>query len=105
MTYIIFDLETTCEEKRRVQNETIEIGAVKVDEAGQAVDTFQTFVRPVIRPVLSGFCTQLTTIRQKEVDTAPFFPQAVASFRRWIGEEAYMLCSWGFYVPPALFAP
>jgi len=63
MHYIILDLEATCwEEKSDKANEIIEIGAVKLDENLEVVDTFSQYVRPVISPELSDFCKTLTSI-------------------------------------------
>lgn len=98
MNYIIVDLEATCWEKDAdKRNEIIEIGAVKIDEDQKIIGEFEQFVKPVCFPFLSDFCTQLTSIRQEDVDNAPLFYDAVNTFRDWIGEEEFYLCSWGFY--------
>ena len=99
MKYIIVDLEATCWEERKGQNEIIEIGAVMVDESGTIISEFEQFVKPILNPILSDFCTQLTSITQEQVDNAPNFPEAVQLFRDWIGvgKDDYLLCSWGFY--------
>ena len=97
---IIFDLEATCwPQHDRTDNETIEIGAVKLNAHGHTVDEFVQFVRPIRFPILSGFCTELTTIQQADVDGAPYFYEAIERFKSWIGvgDVPYMLCSWGFY--------
>jgi 3'-5' exoribonuclease 1 len=94
--YIVFDLEATCDDKKEITNEVIEIGAVKINEQGQIVDSFQRFVKPVLHPVLTDFCKNLTKIRQEDVDTAQGFKEVIADFQKWIGED-YILCSWGFY--------
>jgi len=99
--YIIFDLEATCVEDRKVQftNEIIEIGAVKLDENLTQVDTFQTFIKPTINPVLSEFCVSLTTIQQQDVDSGEGFEEALHRFARWISTDAdeVVLLSWGHY--------
>jgi len=100
MQYIILDLEATCWEKRDQQpNEIIEIGAVRVGEDKRVQDEFCTFVKPIVHPQLSAFCTQLTSITQQQVDAAPEFPAALEAFQQWIKQSAddYLLCSWGFY--------
>lgn len=98
MNYIIFDLEATCwENDRKRQNETIEIGAVKLNERLETASDFQIFVKPALSPQLSDFCKQLTSISQADVDTAMYFPQAISQFQEWIGNEPHVLCSWGFY--------
>lgn len=100
MNYIVFDLEATCwEGKDTCRNETIEIGAVLINEAREVVSEFEQFVKPTKHPELSDFCTQLTSITQAQIDHAPLFEQAAQRFRDWFGygKDDYILCSWGFY--------
>jgi len=99
MNYIILDLEATCwQEKGKFQSEIIEIGAVKIDENQQIVDEFNAFVKPVLNPELSEFCTKLTSINQEQIDSAAEFAVVLGHFKTWIGmDEKYFLCSWGFY--------
>lgn len=100
MQYIIFDLEATCWEGWEKQhNETIEIGAVKVDSQRNIIGEFQQFIKPLKHPTLSPFCTELTSITQSDVDNAPYFDQVIAEFKEWCGKEDnhFVLCSWGFY--------
>lgn len=100
MKYIIVDLEATCwaQKDHNQKNEIIEIGAVCIKDAQQTESQFSEFVKPILNPVLSEFCTGLTTITQKQVDAADTFPQVLKRFQSWIGtDEEYLLCSWGFY--------
>ncbi len=100
MKYIIVDLEATCwaQKDHNHKNEIIEIGAVCINEERQTESRFSEFVRPILNPRLSEFCTGLTTITQKDIDAADTFGQVVARFKSWIDlEEDYVLCSWGFY--------
>ena len=100
MKYIIVDLEATCWEKKEKQpNEIIEIGAVCINEQKETIGEIDLFVKPTIHPILSDFCTKLTTITQDLVADAPTFPTALANFQTWIQsfEDEYWLCSWGFY--------
>ena len=100
MNYVIVDLEATCWEGHdKSRNETIEIGAVLVNSRGDLVSEFEQFVKPLKFPILSNFCKELTSISQNDVDTAPYFPQALEAFKNWFGYGAseYLLCSWGFY--------
>ncbi|HEY1122687.1 MAG TPA: 3'-5' exonuclease [Haloferula sp.] len=98
----IVDFEATCCDQQsfpRDQMEIIEIGAVAVDAATGAVfSEFGTFTRPVRHPLLSSFCTTLTTITQSEVEAAPTFAEALASFAAWLARfERPVFCSWGDY--------
>ena len=100
MNYIILDLEATCWKDRSInkQNEIIEIGAVKIDNSGNIVDEFNKFVKPKLNPVISDFCTELTSITQEQIDNSQTFPVVISEFLHWINtKEEYILCSWGFY--------
>ena len=60
--------------------EIIEIGAVMQSSRTFAIESeFQTFVRPVRRPVLTDFCTELTGITQHDLTDALPFRQAMES--------------------------
>lgn len=48
------------------------------------VDTFQTYIKPSINPILSDFCTELTGITQAQVDNAPTFPEALQLVNDWL---------------------
>ncbi|KAM3106388.1 exonuclease domain-containing protein [Phormidesmis sp. 146-33] len=106
--YLVLDLEATCCDREsipREQMETIEIGAVMVERKTleaisssypQGVAEFQTFIRPVTHPGLTEFCTQLTSITQADVDSAPKFEEAMETFEQWLANYPnYLFCSWG----------
>ena len=103
--YLVIDLEATTSEGGRAfpkqEMETIEIGAVLVRAStSEIVGELQQFVRPVRHPILLPFCTELTGIAQKTVDTAPLFPQAFAVLRaRMIANRDGLVVwgSWGQY--------
>jgi len=95
-------LEATCWDKSKSNNRTneiIEIGAVKLDENINQIDTFQVFVRPSKNPILSEFCSALTSIQQSDVDGAPYFSEAIYNFENWITTDNTncILISWGYY--------
>ncbi|NHZ40738.1 3'-5' exonuclease [Massilia aquatica] len=100
--YLVIDFEATCCDNGSVPRdhmEIIEIGAVMVDGASlAAVDEFQTFIRPVRHPQLTPFCTTLTSIEQKDVDSAPLFEEAIGQFKTWLYQyRDFVFCSWGDY--------
>ena len=100
MRYIVVDLEATCWRERsdRTQMEIIEIGAVVLQtSAGPTRAEFSRFVKPIASPKLSEFCTELTSICQEDVDHADYFWTVFPNFLEWIGEESFVLCSWGAY--------
>ena len=115
---IIFDLEATCWEstipsaqrnehlvlpigspewKQQNQMETIEIGAVKVDpKTYNIIDTFQIFIKPVLNPVLTAYCSKLTTITQEDVNGAETFRDAYPKFNKWCQGPSFYI-GWGAY--------
>lgn len=100
MRYIVVDLEATCWENVRDfdRMETIEIGAVELLAADEPPSReFSRFIRPVAERELSDFCRRLTTIRQRDVDQADGFWSVFPEFLQWIGDESFILCSWGGY--------
>lgn len=101
MNFIIYDLEATCwlGHPPKGHNEVIEIGAFKVNPLGEVLDKYSKFVKPTINPLLSGFCKNLTKIKQEDVNRAKVFPVIIEQFMDWIGvgDCDYLLCSWGKY--------
>jgi inhibitor of KinA sporulation pathway (predicted exonuclease) len=99
MEHVVMDLEASCWEAAWVRHrmETIEIAAVRLDEAYDAVDEFDSFVRPVAFPRLSSFCRKLTSISQEQVDAADTFPKAFARFVTWMGAGPRRLVTWGAF--------
>lgn len=82
--YLVLDLEATCDQPQLEHCEIIEIGAVIVRGSGEVLASFESYVRPVVNPVLTAFCTELTTIGQHSVDTAPYFHEACSHFDEWV---------------------
>jgi 3'-5' exoribonuclease 1 len=97
--YVVADLEASCWEAAWVRHrmETIEIGAVRLDESLSVVDEFDSFVRPVVVPRLSSFCRKLTSISQEQVDAADTFPKVFARFVTWLGSGPRRLVTWGAF--------
>jgi inhibitor of KinA sporulation pathway (predicted exonuclease) len=99
VNFILYDLEATCWLGRPPKgiSEIIEIGAYKVNPYGEILSHFSQFIRPVVNPILSPFCTRLTSIKQDDVRYAPKFEKAIEEFKDWVNiyDEDYLLCSWG----------
>lgn len=95
--WLVIDLEATTEEGGwpLEQMEIIEIGASVVNRLGHEVDHFQRFVRPQRRPLLTGFCRQLTHISQEQIDSAAPLSMVWAQFERWLGHHQPQLAGWG----------
>lgn len=100
---LVIDLEATCSDDETITGpsmEIIEIGACWVNPQGEILDTFQSFVRPVVNRILTPFCTELTTITQDQVDGAPTFEQVeplLQEFALKHIEDLSIWTSWGNY--------
>ena len=101
-SYILcVDLEATCSDTDqfpRSEMEIIEIGAVVVNSQFEPIAEFESFVKPVRNPILTAFCTDLTTIIQSQVDSAQEFPCVWNEFQTWLSRfDDCTWCSWGDY--------
>ncbi|MDG1480076.1 MAG: exonuclease domain-containing protein [Myxococcota bacterium] len=104
MRFIVVDLEATCwsesedpvlSARQAEESEIIEIGAVMLNESLQPAGEFQRFVRPVLHPKLSAFCTRLTSITQADVDASAPLSEAYLALVDWMGgTEGVGLVSW-----------
>lgn len=96
--YIVFDLEWNNAYSYSANgfvNEIIEIGAVKLDERLNVVDTFKQLVKPAITKKLSSRCKKLTNITNEEVKNNGIpFKQAIADFAQWSSGEGNVFLSW-----------
>ncbi|NLC42948.1 MAG: PolC-type DNA polymerase III [Clostridiales bacterium] len=74
-SYVVLDIETTGLDS--VNNEIIEIGAVKIKDR-KVIDSFQSFVRP--ERAVPGNITELTGITQDMVVNAPSIEKVLPDF-------------------------
>lgn len=99
MKYVVMDLEMCKVPKGykkygyNLRRETIQIGAVLLDENYCIVDEFNTYVRPEYGRV-DGFIENLTGIRQADVVNAPSFESALESFLDWLPADDVRCVSW-----------
>ncbi|CAF1028119.1 unnamed protein product [Adineta steineri] len=89
----VVDFEATCEDQQdNYQNEIIEFPVVLINVQQQTiVDKFQSYCRPIINPILSKFCTDLTGIEQHQVDSAPTFVEVLHNVETWLNERKLLL--------------
>lgn len=99
---LIVDLEATCwdgevpgmsRQQRVIDMEVIEFGCVVATTEGTVLDARSFMVRPVMRPVLSAFCTELTSIRQQDLGGAPVYSEVIEAIDAWL--QPYQLAAWG----------
>mmetsp|Transcript_21507 Transcript_21507/g.54996 ORF Transcript_21507/g.54996 Transcript_21507/m.54996 type:complete len:227 (+) Transcript_21507:1-681(+) len=83
--FAVLDFEATCEDgDRKWPNEIIEFPTVLIDAATlKTVDEFRTFVKPVLNPQLTPFCTKLTGITQDQVDEGLTIQDTMAAYQVW----------------------
>lgn len=76
-------------------NEIIEIGAVKLNERLEIVDTFKQLILPKITKKLSGRCKSLTNITNEELKQNGIpFSDAIKDFSRWSRGDGNVFMSW-----------
>ena len=98
MQYVVIDLEWNNAYSKKTSgfiNEIIEIGAVKIDEGLNTVDTFSCIVRSQIGRKLRGSVKKLTHLTNDDISTGVPFTKAFSLFRKWMGEEDTVIMSWG----------
>jgi inhibitor of KinA sporulation pathway (predicted exonuclease) len=98
--YLLIDFEATCCDKKTIKPESMEIiefGAVIVSGLDLEIKSeFQSFVKPVRYPKLTEFCKSLTSITQKDVDSADVFSIVVKNFKNWLYQYPdFIFGSWG----------
>lgn len=93
MKYIVIDLEM-CKVPKSLRTpefpwcqETIQIGAVLLDEDFVEVDRFKTFVKPE-HGRLDSFIETLTGIQYSDICEAPGFVEAITAFIKWLPSDA-----------------
>ena len=99
MNYIILDLEwnqssNTKKSYNNLQFEIIEIGAIKLNEKGDLIDSFEELIRPKIYPKIHYKIQQIVHLDSKELKKARSFPKVFNSFIEWCGKD-YIICTWG----------
>ena len=100
MNYIVFDLEWNQggdSEKQLVEKipfEVIEIGAIKLDENKQTLDTFTMLIKPVIYKQLHYVTKKMLGITMEELEHEKTFWKVMKKFLDWCGED-FIFCTWG----------
>ena len=98
MQYIVMDLEwnnTYAKKADGYINEIIEIGAVKLDENCEIIDTFSYIIRSQIGKKLRGTVKRLTHLTNDDISGGMPFTQTFSMFRKWIGNDESVIMTWG----------
>ena len=88
MKHVVVDLEMNIirqksEARRFCTNETIEIGAVMLDDNLQEISSFRTYVKPEYNDGIVRKISKLTGITDEMVVHAPLFNEALRMFTNW----------------------
>ncbi len=105
MNYIIFDLEFNqgynfTKEAKTVINpkcpfEVIQIGAVKLNDNFETVDTLDVLVKPEIYTELNPFVKGITGLTIEDLDRGKPFKEMYKEFIEFIKTDRSVLCVWG----------
>ena len=103
MNYIILDMEwnQALDRTRVIQSpvilhgEVIQIGAVKADESFRLIDTLKINIAPKFYKKMNRRVQKITGITNEQLALGEKFPQAIARFKEWCGEE-FRFITWGF---------
>ncbi|WP_181410251.1 3'-5' exonuclease [Paenibacillus sp. tmac-D7] len=93
MPYIVIDLEFNGRKHYAIHPmEILEIGAVKLNEHLQIVDTFQSYINP--KYPINQFALNFCKIDKDVLTTSPPFPEVIAKFIDFCGVD-YKIVAWG----------
>ncbi|MDD4851232.1 MAG: exonuclease domain-containing protein [Gemmiger sp.] len=94
-TFHYHDIELT------LRGEIIQIGAVKIDLAGNVLDTFEMTLKPRIFRKMQYRIAQVTGLSQGDLEAGVPIVQGLASFKEWAGPDAEF-AEWGLDDVPVL---
>lgn len=94
MQNIFVDFEMTSGNKIN-SSEIIEIGAVKLNERFEIIDTYKSYIKPNSLNNITKKITRITGINQDMVGCEREFREVVQEFIKWIGNQDTVLYQWG----------
>lgn len=74
--------------------EIIEIGAVRVNENREILDSYQQVVKPKLYRKLHYKIMEITHFTNEELNAGMDFRRAIREFLEWCGDD-YIFCTWG----------
>ncbi|UJR07453.1 hypothetical protein I4U23_011740 [Adineta vaga] len=86
----VIDFEATCMAKPPVYasqyiQEIIEFPIVLIDVTERKIiDTFHSYCQPVVQPILTDYCKDLTGLTQEQVDNALVFRDVFMNVEKWL---------------------
>lgn len=104
MNYIVFDMEWNqpypgekiiYKNDLCINNEIIQIGAVKLDEKCNIIDTFSINIKPSVFRKLNHNVRKLTGIEPEMLEISETFEPSMEKFKKWCGCD-FVFVSWGY---------
>lgn len=96
--HLFIDFEFSMPEHDKGRNshfpEIIEAGFVFVVNE-EVVDTFSSFVKPIVNPLLTNRCKSFLQITQKDVDSGVPLEQVAEIYHSYINQAATTVVTWG----------
>jgi len=89
----VLDFEATCWNDPNIDKSKIEIiefpsVLYKLENNNlEKIGEFHEYVKPIINPKLSNFCTELSGIQQETVDKADIFEKVYNRHQKWIKDN------------------
>ena len=113
MNYIVFDLEFNQPFKFKTGKsyelnpecpfEIIQIGAVKLNDKFEFIDTFNYMIKPVFYKRIHPYVEKITGKTEKDLKGKMTFPDVFNKFIEFIGNDDSVLCTWGIDDIKALY--
>lgn len=76
-----------------IENEIIEIGAIKVDKYMKPVAEYKAYIKPTIIPILNPKVLEITKISKEDLESGISFEEGIDGLRKII-EDDDIICSW-----------
>jgi DNA polymerase III epsilon subunit-like protein len=98
MNHIVLDLEFNQPFNKTIINkecphEIIEIGAIKLNDNYDVIDTFRVFVKPIYYKAINKNVSWKTGIKTNDLEYGIDFNIVISDFTKWIGNE-YIIYTW-----------
>ena len=77
----------------QIENEIIEIGAIKLDKYMKPLGEYKAYIKPSIIPVLNPKVLEITKISKEDLEAGISFEEGMDGLRNLI-DEGDIICSW-----------
>lgn len=77
----------------QIENEIIEIGAIKLDKYMKPLGEYKAYIKPSIIPVLNPKVLEITKISEQELESGISFEEGIDGLSKLIDEDD-VICSW-----------